>query len=99
VWCYNAHVLKTPVTRLRKDAPGSLTAADVAAYFSRHGYPLKPGTISAFERAQFKTPPDRMFILYARAIGRSTKEIRAAYAATLRMKARKTGPFAFRKAA
>jgi hypothetical protein len=90
---YNASVLMTPVTRLRKDAPGSLTAARVAAHFKRRGYARAAGTITAFERAQIKSPPERFVELYAEAVGRTTGEVLAAHAATVRMRERKSGPF------
>lgn len=93
VGAYKTSVLMTLVTRIRKDAPGSLTAADVAAHFKRRGYPRKIGTITAFERGQIKSPPARFVELYAEAVGRSTTEVQAAHAATVRQRERKTGPF------
>ena len=86
-------MLMTPVTRLRKDAPGSLTAADVAAFMTKHGYPITANAIGNFERAEVLKPPARFVQLYAACTGRATDEVVGAHAATLRMRKRKTGPF------
>jgi hypothetical protein len=87
-------VLNTPVAKLRKDAPGSLTAAKVAEFFRRRRYPRDRRTIDAFERASFITPPDRFFELYAEAVGVPVERLRAAYARTRQMRERRIGPFA-----
>ena len=93
-WCYNLRVLNTPLTKLRKDAPGSITAADVAAHFKRRRFPRDARTIGDFERAIYKSPPDRMFELYAECVGRPVSVVRAAYARTRAMRERSVGPFA-----
>lgn len=87
-------MLNTPVTKLRKDAPGTLTAAKVAEFFRRRRYPRDERTVGAFERAAFKSPPARFIELYAECIGRTASEVRAAYDRTRRMRERQTGPFA-----
>jgi hypothetical protein len=86
-------VLNTPVTKLRKDAPGSLTAASVAEFMRRRGYPRDTRTIGDFERAVYQNPPDRMFELFAECVGVSVTRLRLAYARTRRMRERKIGPF------
>jgi len=87
-------VLNTPVTKLRKEAPGSLTAAQVAAFFRRRRFPRGRSTIDAFERATFIRPPDRFFELYAECVGVPVERVRAAYYRTRAMRERGTGPFA-----
>ena len=86
-------MLMTPVTRLRKDAPGSLTAAGVAAFMTKRKLPRKTGTVTAFERGQIRIVPERFVELYAEAIGSTTAKVLAAHAATLRLRDRKGGPF------
>jgi hypothetical protein len=86
-------MLNTPVTKLRKDAPGSLTAAKVAAYFKRRRYPRTRVTISAFEAAAIKNPPERFLELYAEVIGKPVEAVREAHQKTLRMRERRSGPF------
>ena len=94
-----ALVLNTPVTQLRKDATGTVTAAKVAAFFRRRRYPRSRPTITAFELGAFKNPPDRFFELYAECIGRTAAEVRAAYDRTRRMRERRSGPFLLRSVA
>ena len=92
-------MLSTPLTRLRKEAPGSLTAASISAYFSKRHYPRDVNTIGDFERGKYLVPPDRFVELYAEAIGQSVKKVRAALALTQRMRAKKSGPFAPKRVA
>jgi len=87
-------VLNTPLTKLRKDAPGSLTAAKVAAFFRRRRYRRDLRTIGDFERAVYQSPPDRFFELYAECIGVPVEDVRRAYARTRQMRERRVGPFA-----
>ena len=87
-------MLNTPLTRLRKDAPGSLTAAKVSAFFKKRRYPRDRRTIDAFERGSFQAPRDRFFELYAEFIGAPVEVVRRAYARTRQMRERGTGPFA-----
>jgi hypothetical protein len=82
------------VTKLRKDAPGSLTAAKVAAFFRRRRYPRDLRTITAFERGSFVQPTDRFFELYAECVGVPVSAVRRAYARTRQMRERGSGPFA-----
>ena len=97
--CYNDAVLNTPLTKLRKDAPGSLTAAKIAAYFKRKRYPRDARTIGDFERAQYQAPPERFLELYAECVGQSVEMVRAAYARTRQMRERRVGPFALQRVA
>ena len=87
-------VLNTPVTKLRKSAPGSLTAAKIAAFFARRRFPRDVTTIGAFERAVFRSPPDRFFELYAECVGQAESVVRAAYSRTRKLRERRAGPFA-----
>ena len=80
--------------KLRKDAPGSITAAKVAAYFKRKRFPRARNTISVFEAGTFRNPPDRFVALYAEAIGQSLAQVRQALTRTQRMRERGEGPFA-----
>jgi hypothetical protein len=85
--------------RLRKDAPGSITAAKVAAYMKRKRYPRDARTVGAFERGEFQTPPERFVALYAEAVQQPVEVIRDALARTQRMRARGSGPFVVRRVA
>lgn len=87
-------MLNTPVAMLRKEAPGSLTAARVAEFFRRRRFPRDRRTIDAFERGSFKSPDERFIELYAECVGATVAAVRAAYARTRRMRERRTGPFA-----
>jgi hypothetical protein len=87
-------VLNTPVLKLRKKAPGSLTAADVAAYMKRKRYPRTRVAVSAFESGQIKNPPDRFVDLYSECIGQPAAVVRDAHRKTVRMREYRTGPFA-----
>ncbi len=87
-------MLNAPLTKLRKDAPGSITAADVAAYFKRRRFPRDIRTIGAFERGLIQNPPNRFVELYAEAIGQPIEVVRIALRRTLRMRERRSGPFA-----
>lgn len=86
-------MLNTPLTRLRKNAPGGITIAKVEAFFKRRRFPRRRTTISEFERGTFKEPPERFVELYAAAIGATIAEVRAALARTQRLRARGSGPF------
>jgi hypothetical protein len=77
----------TPLTKLRKGAPGSLTLDDVAAFFRRKRYPRHLATISAFEHGRFATTETRFLDLYAQAIGCPVAEVERALKATRRKKA------------
>ena len=87
-------MLMTPLTRMRKAAPGSLTAASIAAYFRRKSFPRDVRTIGDFERGRYLKPPERFIELYAEAIGAPVARVRAALARTQKMRAEKSGPFA-----
>jgi hypothetical protein len=86
-------MLNTPLTKLRKNAPGSLTAAKLAAYLKRRRFPRDVRTIGAFERGQFKKPSERFLELYAEAIEQPIESVREALMRTLRMRERAAGPF------
>jgi hypothetical protein len=92
--CYNDLVLNTPVTKLRKAAPGSLTAAELAAYFKRKRYPRTRVAITAFELGATQNPPDRFLEIYAEGVGQSVAVVREAHQRTVRMRERRSGPFA-----
>lgn len=87
-------MLNTPLTKLRKEAPGSITAAKVAAYFKRKRFPRARCTISVFEAGAFRNPTDRFVTLYAEAIGQTLAQVSHALMRTQRMRERREGPFA-----
>lgn len=76
--------MPTPLTKLRKGAPGSLTLDDVASFFARKRYPRHRTTISAFEHGRFATPDERFLKVYAQALGCSVADVRKALRATQR---------------
>lgn len=88
----------TPLTKLRRAAPGSLTLADIRAFFARRRYPRALQTLSSFERGVYKESPRRFIELYAEAIGLKdhVERVEAALAETQRLRARAAGPFAQR---
>ena len=92
-------MLNTPVTKLRKDAPGSLTAAKLAAYFKRKRYPRTRAAVTAFELGATQTPPERFLELYAEAVGEPIEVVREAHQRTVRMRERRSGPFATQRVA
>lgn len=75
-------MLHTPLTLLRKAAPGSLTALDVVRHFARRNFPRTNKAIGAFERGTIKNPPERFVELYAEAIGVSVDVVHRAHRAT-----------------
>ena len=85
-------MLKTPLTKLRKAAPGSLTAKDVARHFVRKQYPRTEQSIGDFERGKVLRPAERFFALYAEAIGATIQAVKRAQRATLREKQREDPP-------
>lgn len=87
-------MLMTPLTRLRKAAPGSLTAASIAAFFRKKSFPRDVRTIGDFERGRYLKPPDRFIELYAEAIGVPVSRVRTALRRTQKMREEKSGPFA-----
>ena len=93
--CSTRFVLNTPLTKLRKSAPGSLTLAALAAHFARRRFPRALQTLSSFERGVYKEPPRRFIELYAEAIGLGDRVdlVVAALEETQRMRDRATGPF------
>jgi hypothetical protein len=86
-------MLNTPLTEMRKQAPGSITGAKIAAFMAKNGLPRSVDTISDFERGKYREPSDRFIELYSLAIGRPVAEVRAALQRTQRMRQRKQGPF------
>ena len=88
-------MLNTPLTKLRKAAPGSLTLSAVQAHFSRRRYPRAVQTLSSFERGVYKQPPRRFIELYAEAIGLGERVdlVVSALEETQRLRARAAGPF------
>lgn len=71
-------MLKSPVIKLRKAAPGSLTAKDVAEYCTKKRYPRTEQAIGDFERGKVLNPDDRLLELYAQAIGSTVEAVRRA---------------------
>lgn len=86
-------MLNTPLTVMRKAAPGSLTAAKVAAFMARRGLQRSVDTISDFERGKYLEPPERFIELYSQAIGQPVARVRAALRRTQKMRQEKQGPF------
>ena len=86
-------MLNTPLTEMRKQAPGSLTGAKIAAFMKKKGYPRSANTIGDFERGVYQDVADRFIELYSQAIGRPVAEVRDALARTIRMRQRRQGPF------
>lgn len=84
-------MLNTELTKLRKRAAGSLTLADVAAFFARRRYPRRLSTISEFERGRFKDPPARFIALYAEAVGVTVQQVEDALRSAQRSRARSGG--------
>ena len=92
-------MLNTPVTKLRKAAPGSLTAAELAAYFKRKRYPRTRTAITAFELGVTQSAPERFLELYAEAVGQPVEVVTEAHHRTVRMRERRSGPFAAQRVA
>lgn len=91
--------MRTPLTELRKAAPGSLTLEDVSKFFAKRRLPRKAVSIHSFERGQIKVPPPQFVEVYAEAIGQSVEVVLAALKKTQRAREFKYGPFAKNKAA
>lgn len=89
----------TPLTKLRRAAPGSLTLADLRSFFARRRYPRALPTLSSFERGVYKAPPQRFIELWAEAVGLKdqVERVVAALQATHRMRKRAAGPFVQRR--
>jgi hypothetical protein len=92
-------VHNTPLTKLRRAAPGSLTLADLRAFFARKRYPRALPTLSSFERGVYKDPPRRFLEVYAEAIGLKDHvgRVEDALRETQRLRARAAGPFVERR--
>lgn len=90
---YTTPVLNTPLTQLRKNAAGYVTAQKVVAHLRRHGMKRAISTVTAFERGQFADPDPEFMLLYAAAIGARLEDVRTALLKTQRMRKRGTGPF------
>lgn len=91
--------MRTPLTMLRKAAPGSITLSDISKFFEKRRYPRKTVSIGAFERGQIKEPPQRFIELWAEAVGQDVATVVAALRKTQRARETKSGPFARSKAA
>lgn len=89
----------TPLTKLRRAAPGSLTLAALRAFFARKRYPRALPTLSSFERGVYKDPPRRFIEVYAEAIGLKDRVdlVVAALRETHRLRERAAGPFVQRR--
>lgn len=85
-------MLHTPLTKLRKAAPGSLTVRDLARHFARRRFPRTNNAIGAFERGLVKNPPDQFVRLYAEAIGAPIEAVKKAHRSTLREMRRRDPP-------
>jgi len=92
-------MLNTPLTQLRKAAPGSLTLAKLERILRQKGLPRALGSIGAFERGQYKNPPDAFLLVYAEAIGQSIHTVRRALRLTQRQRESRSGPFGRSRAA
>lgn len=90
----------TPLTKLRRAAPGSLTLEDLRRFFARRRYPRALPTLSSFERGVYKAPPQRFIELWAEAVGLKdhVDVVIAALRETQRLRARAAGPFVRRRA-
>lgn len=91
--------MRTPLTVLRKAAPGSLTLSDISKFFEKRRFPRTRISIGAFERGQIKEPPQRFIELWAEAVGQDVATVVAALRKTQRARETQSGPFAKRKAA
>jgi len=74
--------LNTPLTQLRRDAPGSITQADVSAFMKERGLDLETITIGDFERGKYQPADPRFIPLYAKRIGATQAAVRRAYEKT-----------------
>ena len=92
-------MLNTPLTQLRKAAPGSLTLEKLEKGFRAKGLPRDQRTIGAFERGQYKTPSDEFIRVYADLIGQSVRKVCLALGETHRLRTKGAGPFGRRHAA
>ena len=86
-------MLNTPLQKLRKEAPGSLTAAKIVKLLGRRGFKRALTTVTAYERAQIEAVDPRFEELYAEIIGQPLEVVRSAHRRTLRMRQRGLGPF------
>ena len=77
-------MLKSPLIKLRKAAPGSLTAKDVAEYCTKKRFPRSEQAIGDFERGKVLKPEERLLELYAQAIGTTLEAVRRAQRAASR---------------
>jgi hypothetical protein len=80
-------MLNTELMQLRKQAPGSLTAAKIAEYFKKKRYPRTHHAIGDFERGEYETPPDRFIELYAECIGSTAAKVKTIYRRVRRKRA------------
>jgi hypothetical protein len=92
-------MLLTPLAKLRKAAPGSLTAAKIVELMKRRGLQRSVPMVTAFERGQIKEPDERFVELYAEIIGQPLRVVREDLLRTQRMRARGTGPFVDKRVA
>lgn len=77
-------MLNTPLTKLRKAAPGSLTAQKIEAFMRKKRFPRSFQTILNFERGQYKEPSPRFLELYAEAISQPLESVEDALRRTRR---------------
>lgn len=76
--------LNTRLTKLRRDAPGSLRQEDVANRMTRLGYKCVTGTVGDYERGKMVDEDGEFSKYFARAIGADFAVVRRAHAATHR---------------
>jgi hypothetical protein len=76
----------SPLTELRKAAPGSLTGYKLEQFFRKHRYPRAFSTILNFERGQYNEPPEQFLVIYAEAIGQPVETVRRALRRMQRMR-------------
>ena len=82
----------TPLRRMRKDAPGSITLEQLVAVFERKRYPRSLAALSAFERGEVREPEDRFLKIWADAVGASVESVRKALRRTPERKQRRSLP-------
>lgn len=71
--------LETAVTRLRREAPGSLTQGDIVNYMKRQRFACHQVTVSDFERGKYM-PADPFLRHFSDAIGQKSDAVRKAWA-------------------
>jgi hypothetical protein len=87
-------MLNSPLTRLRKESPGSITLHKLERFFTKKGFPRGNKAINAFELGRVKEPDDRFFRVYAECLGIGEEIVRDAHRRTVAWKQRRDLPSA-----